>query len=208
MDKINIVNDLKPYCFQIAYEFDHPRLLESLDILMERIGQSVEAIHNRFTNGEFPSNSHMINLTHLPGLTGDDRFLKHSGKTGALKDQGIFEKDFSEHLSEMEDLYIGQVIRDVYKQHNRKFQGRSVLIWMGPNGRYGWHRDIDSLTRYHIPLITNEKCYFQFKDKDEEIYQVHLPTETAWYVDPVTLEHTFINNSDTPRLHLMITTGI
>ena len=201
-----MVNDLKPYCFKLDYKIDHPRLMDSLTILMNRINQNIEVIHGRLSRYELV-HGHMINLTHLPGLTGDDRFLKYSGKTGANLAQGIQEREFSEHLSETQDLYIGQVIRDLYAQHNRKFQGRVMLIWMGPGQRYGWHRDLGSKTRYHVPLITNKECYFQFKDNDQEVYQVHLPTSTAWYIDPNTLEHTFINNSDVPRLHLMLTNG-
>jgi hypothetical protein len=209
MDTTKIVADLMPYCFQTTYTLNHSRLLESLNVLMDRMVQSLDTIQTRLLNKEIPW--YQLNLTHLPGLTGDDRFLKYTGKTSHTKSLGISEADFSQHLREMQDLYIGQVIHDVYKQHNRKFQGRAILLWLGPGVEYMWHRDIDTRSRYHIPLITNNECWFKFKEYDSDTgwitYQIHQPIGTVWYVDPVTLEHTFANDSDKIRLHLVLTNG-
>jgi hypothetical protein len=202
MNDINIVKDLKPYCFQLDYKIDYPRLMDSLTILLYRLGQNIEAINDKMLNGD---RGYCLNLTHLPGITGDDRFLKHTGKHGVVKKEGVAEKDFSEHLSEAQDLYIGQIIRDLYEQHDGKFQGRANLLWLGPNRQYAFHNDPHTPHRYHIPLITNEECYFLLRNT--ETYRIHMPAGTAWYLDPIRVDHTFVNNSETPRLHLLLTSG-
>lgn len=202
MNDIKIVKDLKPYCFQLDYKIDYIRLMGSVSILMDRIGQNMETINNRMLNGD---RGYCLNLTHLPGITGDDRFLKHTGKHGVVKSEGVAEKDFSEHLSEMQDLYIGQVVRDLYEQHDGKFQGRANLLWLGPNRQYAFHNDPHTPHRYHVPLITNEECYFLLRNT--ETYRIHMPAGTAWYLDPIRVDHTFVNNSETPRLHLLLTSG-
>jgi len=110
----------------------------------------------------------------------------------------------------MQDLYIGKVIHDLYNQHDGKFQGRVNLLWLGPNHRYDWHNDPHAPHRYHVPLITNEECYFLLKKdslSSETTYRIHMPIGTVWYLDPVNLYHTFVNNSDVPRLHLLLTSG-
>jgi len=207
MNNIVTVTDLKPYCFQLDYEIDYNKLMDSFVVLMSRIGQDTDVIHNNLLNG---TKAYCLNLTHLPGMVGNDRFLKHTGKHNTVKSEGVDEKDFSEHLSEMQDLYIGQVIRDLYNQHNGKFQGRVNLLWLGPNHRYDFHNDPHTPTRYHVPLITNKECYFLLRDNvllSNKLYRIHMPAGTAWYLDPINMYHTFVNNSTTPRLHLLLTSG-
>jgi hypothetical protein len=207
MNDITIVKDLPPYCFQLDYTIDHEQLMNSLSVLMDRIGQNMEIIHSKLLTD---MRGYCLNLTHLPGMTGDDRFLKHTGKHGVVKSEGVDEKDFAEHLSESQDLYIGQVIHDLYKQHPGKFQGRANLLWLGPNRRYDFHNDPHTPHRYHVPMITNEECYFLFRNSSlasNTDYRIHMPTGTAWYLDPVNMYHTFVNNSNTPRLHLLLTSG-
>lgn len=207
MDDIIITQNLKPYCFQLDYEFDYHELMNSLSVLMSRIDQNMDTIHLKLLNG---MRAYCLNLTHLPGMTGNDRFLKHTGKHLTVKNEGVDEKNFSEHLSEMQDLYIGKVIHDLYNQHDGKFQGRANLLWLGPNHRYEWHNDSHVPHRYHVPLITNEECYFLLKKdslSSETTYRIHMPARTAWYLDPVNLYHTFVNNSDVPRLHLLLSSG-
>lgn len=202
------VKELRPYCFQVDYTIDYAKLMDSLSILMDRLGLDLNTIHNNLLEG---MRGYCLNLTHLPGLTGSDRFLKHTGKHGAVKREGVAEKDFSEHLAESQDLYIGQIVHDLYKIHGKKFQGRANLLWLGPNQKYDYHNDPHTPNRYHVPLITNEECYFLLKHDlvatDAKPYRLHMPAGTAWYLDPVNIYHTFVNNSDRPRLHLLLTSG-
>jgi len=73
---------------------------------------------------------------------------------------------------------------------------RTRLMWVNPKSCYSLH--VDKTPRIHIPLITNPECYFLFNPGGI----VHLPINSVWWVDTTT-QHTFLNCSDQPRLHLV-----
>jgi len=73
---------------------------------------------------------------------------------------------------------------------------RSRLMWVGPFACYSMHKD--TTARIHIPLITNQECYFVFKQG----LISHLSLGNAYWVD-TTVPHTFMNCYETPRLHLV-----
>ena len=193
---MNIIDSLAPYCYPINYVIDREKLNNSVAILLNRLGIS------------FNHDSHFaINLTHLPGLIGENRWNNYTAYHNTLKKIGIDETDFVEHLLEMEDLYIGQVIKDIYAQHHGVFQGRCQLNCIGPGKFLPSHRDLHAASRYHVPIITNEECYWIFS-KDDEKYKLHMPAdEKVWYLDPKNIEHAFYNDSTTQRVHLLLTSG-
>jgi hypothetical protein len=73
---------------------------------------------------------------------------------------------------------------------------RTRLMWVGPYACYSMHKDQTS--RIHIPIITNPECYFVFKHG----LITHLSAGNVYRVDTTKL-HTFMNCSDTSRLHLV-----
>ena len=73
---------------------------------------------------------------------------------------------------------------------------KTRLMWIGPYACYSIHKD--DTPRIHVPIITNPECYFVFKQG----LISHLPTGSVYWVDTTKL-HTFMNCSDTPRLHLV-----
>jgi hypothetical protein len=73
---------------------------------------------------------------------------------------------------------------------------RTRLLWLGPKSCYSLHRDF--YKRIQIPLITNDQCFFVFKNGLVE----HIPIGHICLVDS-TLDHTAINGSDQWRLHLV-----
>jgi hypothetical protein len=73
---------------------------------------------------------------------------------------------------------------------------RTRLMWVGPFACYSMHKDPSR--RIHIPLITNSDCYFLFKYGTP----THLRLGKIYLTDTRS-EHTFINCSDSPRLHLV-----
>jgi hypothetical protein len=90
---MNNVDSFAPYCYPISYNKDRENLNNSLSILLSRL----EITYN--------DNSHFaINLTHLPGLIGKNRWDNYSAPHNALKKIGIDETDFTEQLAETEDL--------------------------------------------------------------------------------------------------------
>jgi hypothetical protein len=196
MSEILDIHRVDKICYPIDYTIDREKFNNSFEILLTRIGVTYD------TTSHFS-----INLTHLPGLSGTDRWQKHTGDHPALEADGIDETEFTEHLTEMSDLYIGQVIRDIQKLHHGVFQGRIQLIWLGPNSSYPFHIDDHTTSRYHIPVITNRKCFWLFRRKPDK-YLLRMPADhRVWFVDPINIEHTFVNNSNTTRCHLVMTSG-
>ena len=192
---LQVVNTLPPYCYPIDYSIDRDKLTESLDILLARLGISR---HHTWA----------FNLTHLPEAVGDDRWNTHTGSHRFLVEAGVDEVNFTELLDEVKDLYLGQIIQDLYQQHTGIFQGRCQISILPPKRNYGKHIDKHTPARYHIPLVTNTDCYWEFY-KDNEIYKLHMPADNkVWYFDPINVEHDFYNNSDEFRWHLILASSI
>jgi hypothetical protein len=73
---------------------------------------------------------------------------------------------------------------------------RTRLMWVNPMSCYSMHKD--TTPRIHIPMITNPECYFVFK---KGIIQ-HMPIGSVYWTNTVEA-HTFMNCSNSPRLHLI-----
>jgi hypothetical protein len=73
---------------------------------------------------------------------------------------------------------------------------RTRFMWVGPNTCYSMHRDVTP--RIHIPIITNDQCFFVFKRG----MVAHLQQDFVCWVD-TRQTHTFINCSAESRLHLV-----
>ena len=197
------INTLPPYCYPLDMKVDMNLLLDSVDVLLTRLGLSLTEINELCKTRRGFS----INLTHLPVLQGADRWNLYTKLHPELKKQGVCESNFSTHLLESQDLLIGKLIHDIYAQHPGKFQGRVQLGWLSGNNSYPFHTDPHTPHRYHVPLITNEKCFWLLRNS-EEVYKLHMPADgRVWYLNPTKLEHSVINESDSARLHLLLTSG-
>lgn len=197
---------IENYCYPIEYRVDYNSLYNSIVELLDRLGLDFNEIH-KFCCKEF---GYTINLTHLPGLVGKDRWSLYSGNHLALLRQGVDEVDFVQMLDEVQDLYLGKVIKDIYQQHSGGlFQGRAQLIWLGAKRKYPWHRDPHTPNRYHIPVLTNELCYWELAEEGQDPVKLNMPADgRVWYLNPVKLFHTFVNDSNVPRLHVLLTSGL
>ena len=184
------------YCYPINYSVDLTALRESVTVLLSRLGLDLYNINY----------NHGINLTHLPHLEGDSRWGMYFCNHSKLKALGINEADFTELLAEASDLYIGEVIRKVYAYHKEPFVGRVQLIWLEAGGSYGAHRDRHITARYHVPIFTDENCYWEF---GEEKKKLHMPADgRVWHLAAADVTHDFLNKSDITRLHLVISNSI
>lgn len=76
---------------------------------------------------------------------------------------------------------------------------RTRIMLSRPKSSYSIHRDYSP--RLHLPLITNDQCYFVFKDPAEFI---HMPADGRTYWVDTRREHTFMNGSVDNRLHLVM----
>jgi|SaaInlStandDraft_1057018.scaffolds.fasta_scaffold50940_2 hypothetical protein len=79
---------------------------------------------------------------------------------------------------------------------NRHDMIRTRVMTMKPKLAYRMHRDYSM--RYHIPLITNENCFFII---DENI--IRLPADGSLYLVDTNYPHTFVNASGELRTHIV-----
>jgi hypothetical protein len=73
---------------------------------------------------------------------------------------------------------------------------RTRFMWLKPSCCYSMHKD--DTARIHIPIVTNEQCYFVFRDKG----CFNLSTGNVYLVD-TTQTHSAMNCSNEWRLHLL-----
>lgn len=78
---------------------------------------------------------------------------------------------------------------------------RGLLLRMPPRTRMNWHQDGSSYTyqtRLHIPLFTNEACYFE-----SQFGKVHMAADGNGYFVHINRPHRACNDSDFERYHII-----
>lgn len=192
---MKLYTEIPEHCYPIDYTIDRKEFNNSIEILLKRLSFDSESVSDSVFG---------INLNHVPGLTGTDRYTKYVSKRSTLLTDNITERDFTEYLTELNDLYVGQVIADIKKQHGNNFQGRTNLIWRRPESVLDMHLDKHVESRYHIPIVTHEDCYWKFMYNDE-LCRIHMPADNkVWFVDVGSLKHGIFNESAVTRCHLIM----
>ena len=125
-------------------------------------------------------------------LQGVNSKADHSYGTGRLDDIDNsvkeWEQDFKEFLfPELE--YVNFILKKLNMTRTR-------VMKMAPKTCYSYHQDPSK--RVHIPLITNEKCFFVVADE-----VIRLPADGNYYVLDTTKLHTFVNASFEDRIHIV-----
>lgn len=125
-------------------------------------------------------------------LQGVNSKADHSYGTGRLDDIDNsvkeWEQDFKEFLfPELE--YVNFILKKLNMTRTR-------VMKMAPKTCYSYHQDPSK--RIHIPLITNEKCFFVVADE-----VIRLPADGNYYVIDTTKLHTFVNASFEDRIHIV-----
>lgn len=198
-----VIKEIPKLCYPIDITADIEQIKKDVDVLLSRFNKSQEEINKKCETDI----GWAMNLSHLPMLTGPARAFNFTQQHNFIKSQNISENDFTEILQEIKDLYLGNLIEQIIKGHGGKFQGRCQLVWLAPKRSYGLHKDLHTPNRYHLPIITNEKCYWHFKYQNRD-FNLHMPADgKVWYLNPVAMEHNFFNNSNIPRLHMILTSG-
>ena len=112
---------------------------------------------------------------------------KLSGQ-GTLSDlDDVTENMFTEFIYDMP--YTNSIL----KEHNVY---RARLMKLKPRSNYTYHQDYTK--RFHIPLITNDKCFFVI---DEKV--IRYPADGNYYIIDTTKLHTAINASTEDRIHII-----
>jgi len=107
--------------------------------------------------------------------------------TGSILNKDHSENEFTEFLFNIP--YVNSIISELKMYRTR-------LMKMKPKTCYSYHQDYTK--RIHIPLITNDKCFFVI---DDEI--IRCPANGNYYLIDTTKMHTFVNASFDYRLHIV-----
>jgi hypothetical protein len=203
-----ITDRIDDYCFPIDATFDVDKLKESINILFDRLNISEDIFHDELKTKSAIS----FNLTHLPNLQGIARWKKYRGDHDDIKKAGVKEEDFSEFLSELDGLYLKEIIDNILAIHNskftNKFQGRCQLIWLRPTHSYKLHRDMHTAHRYHLPITTDGNCLWIFETAPRDMSLCHMPADgRIWYLNPKDIKHSVAHLGTQCRLHLLLTTN-
>lgn len=111
----------------------------------------------------------------------------HMYGTGRLDGLEHAEKDFIHPLWNMP--YTNRILKELGMYRTR-------VMDMRPKTCYTYHRDPSP--RLHIPLVTNDSCFFVV---DDEV--MYLPADGNTYVIDTTKKHTFVNASRERRIHIV-----
>ena len=86
-------------------------------------------------------------------------------------------------------IYTNQILTDLgmYRSRVMKMRDRTC---------YSYH--VDPTGRMHIPLKTNDNCFFVIEDE-----VVRLPANGSSYFIDTTKKHTFVNASFEERIHIV-----
>ncbi len=102
------------------------------------------------------------------------------------------------------DEYIDLIKEDLSRLHLLIERIRLVILVPHSESQAYWHQDASPprnffRLRLHIPIITNEGCLFEYKDRRE-----HLPADGSAYIIDVGRPHRVLNLSMENRYHLMM----
>lgn len=92
-------------------------------------------------------------------------------------------------------------VLDISKKINKKGNLQVALVLAGPKFRLEKHIDTKQLTRFHIPIVTNEKSYFEIFEPHTKFYP---KVGEVWSLD-TSKEHAANNDSEThSRIHMIM----
>lgn len=123
----------------------------------------------------------------LQSIKGNNDYTFGCGFAKKIIDAGYHEKDLTHKLFNLP--YINSII----DEHNLY---RTKFFVMKSKTCYSLHKDRNK--RLHIPIVTNDKCFFVVEDK-----VVKMPKEGRAYKLDTTLLHTAVNASFEKRIHLI-----
>lgn len=118
-------------------------------------------------------------------------------------------ESFPNDIKEIEEIIIDQQLNYYTKiligQLEEKFDGKSGLIIyanLPPNKKIPKHSDpgyyLSIVHRLHIPIFTNENCYFHLDDTT-----IHMEEGRLYEINNL-MNHSVENKGDSDRVHLIV----
>ena len=134
-------------------------------------------------------------------LIGDDSYKKLPPKDQYPAIAENIEKIYQRH----ETLCVGEYARILdYLESKGWYTFRARVMTLLPNNPMNWHADgYDISMRYHVPIITNDQFYLQWRDING-VHYFHLPANGNGYFVRTDVSHQYINRGTEPRTHIII----
>lgn len=186
-------------------------IFEKIDLKFD-----VERLRDQLVSSIFPLPPHMesesfggwsvlsSNGSYLDGWKGAEAFKKDF-MPGATIDEklaaiGAKRSSAYTHATEICQGYLAEVIETIRAVGLTPMRARISML--KANGKSTIHRDAQDheyAVRLHVPLITNEKCFFKTEEG-----AVHLPASGEAFLLRVNRWHQVTNESDSDRIHLIM----
>lgn len=189
------VNPYTRYFVKTDIVFDPDRLASDLEYA-NKMWPATDEWPRIFLNLRKPSNKNDADgMKH--GSVNPNRFWFYDEN-----DQLAFsQQDYDTYCDWVKSLYTYQVITEVEKMINETYKlhvGRTRFVDLNPNVCLHLHADSDSDLRFHIPIITNDKCFYVMED---QVFRFKDPGRL--YILNINKVHTVVNGSDQVRTHLL-----
>jgi hypothetical protein len=182
---------------------------------IERLRESTREILSRVEFYGKPNVPPQIGLVHKPSSKIQEDKIFGSGSVGRTVDEEgkriHFETEFTVFNEDYKDTYFYEVWKAL--QQLPGGIGRFRLMLLRPRTLLSFHHDFEM--RFHIPIITNPRCFFLVNNVPEEFPELfgtllptvnvfHLPADGSVYKFNATHYHTAINAGKTDRIHLVV----
>lgn len=139
-----------------------------------------------------------ISLKHRPGCNSWDDGI---GSLYNKEKEQFYETESSfTEWNEKTPIYTRGLVQQLERKYNF-ISGRVRLMRLLPKTGLTVHKDMEQ--RFHLPLITNPKCYF-FEVTDNIPTGVHIDSDGYFYLIDTTRDHFVYNGSLEERIHLVV----
>lgn len=177
----------------------------------------VEKLKNHLRNSVLALPPHMVgpyfggwsilssNGSYRDGWASGERAYQSNFMPGATFEQkrialGIYPTETYSQPTEICTGYLADVMSEIEAAGLQPRRARVSLL--KAHGKSSWHRDgrdDEYAVRLHVPIFTNEKCFFECEEGT-----VHLPADGHGCLLRVNRMHKVINDSDEDRIHLIM----
>ncbi len=118
--------------------------------------------------------------------------------------------DYDPIADELNYTKRNHLVKGIFEKILDSFQSqvtRVRLAYLAPHFKLKPHIDYDPsyITRYHIPILTNKLCHMHVI-RNNQTHSANFPADGRVYFLNAGLKHWAENNSDFPRLHLILDT--
>lgn len=120
-------------------------------------------------------------------------------------------KDYIPEADEHNYTHRNEHVKDIFEEILDMFKSQVTRVRLAvimPGFAIKPHVDYDPsyITRYHIPVFTNDQVIFGYSSK-QETNEYTMPADGSVYFFNSGLVHWVANNSNEPRLHMIVDTN-